>query len=225
MSPRLGWIGDPLPDTAEWLAPYPYPDAGPRGQWLADRYPHTLRVLHPAYLDTDGESQPVTWAQIAAAVGTEMTVGAQLSEIVGAWFPETTGLPDPSATIEGTFDTAPEMGSLPPELINVLFNHFDDAQAGLFWTGWGEFLDEPIRGSALVSEGPDGLDYQVVTTTRSSTQSATRMRTPNFWWPADHTWCAATGIDEVDTLVVSTDLGRLESVHANPALETQLYSR
>ncbi|KJF22742.1 hypothetical protein SZ00_03396 [Rhodococcus sp. AD45] len=29
----------------------------------------------------------------------------------------------------------------------------------------------------------------------------------------------------MDTLVVSADLARLESVHANPGLETQLYSR
>ena len=223
--PRLGWLGDPSPDSATWLAPYPYPDAEPNGHWLADRYPHVLRILHPAYLDYDGEPRAVTWAQIAAAVGTEITVGTHFSSIVGAWFPESTRPPDPNATIDGIFDTSPEMGSLPPELIDIVYDHFDDAHAGLFWAGWGGFLDEPIRGCARVSESPHGLDYQVVTKARSNARPTTRMRTPNFWWPANQTWCAATGIENVDSIVVSADLARLESVHANPALETQLYSR
>lgn len=71
----------------------------------------------------------------------------------------------------------------------------------------------------------EGWNYQVVTTARPPAHRATRTRTPNFWWPADRTWCGATGIDDMDTLVVSADLARLESVHANPGLETQLYSR
>ena len=225
MPPRLGWIGDSLPDSATWLAPYPYPDAGPTGHWLADRYPHVLRILHPAYIHYDGEPRAVTWSQVATAVGAEMIVGTQFSEIVRVWFPDPVKRPDPCATIEGIFDTEPEMGSLPPELIDVVYDHFDDVQSGLFWDGWGEFLDEPIRGCARVSEGLQGWNYQVVTTTRSPAQRATRTRTPNFWWPADQSWCGATGIDDMDTLVVSADLARLESVHANPGLETQLYSR
>lgn len=225
MSPHIGWVGDPLPDRARWLAPFPYPDAEPTGHWLADRYPHVLRILHPAYRHDDGEPRAVTWSRIAAAVGTEMIVGTQFSDIVGAWFSHGVAGTDPCATIEGIFDTEPEIGSLPPELIDVVYDHFDDVQSGLFWDGWGGFLDEAIHGCARVSEGLNGLRYQFVTATRSPEQRATRTRSPNFWWPADQTWCGATGIDEMDTLVVSTDLARLESVHANPALETQLYSR
>jgi hypothetical protein len=135
------------------------------------------------------------------------------------------GARDPNATLGGVFDARPETGSLPPDLVDVVYEHFGDAVAGLFWAGWGGFLDEPIRGCARVSEGPHGLAYQVVTATRIATDHAVRTRTPNFWWPADHKWCAATGIDEDETLVVSADRARLAVVHRDPRLETQVYFR
>jgi hypothetical protein len=176
-----------------------------------------LRILHPAYRGEGCEPQPVTWAAVAAARGVSLGPATGFDDVVG--------VRDPNATLGGVFDTRPEMGSLPPELVDVVYEHFDDAVAGLFWAGWGEFLDEPLRGCARVSEGPHGLAYQVVTATRIATDRAVRTRTPNFWWPADHSWCAATGIDEEETLVISADRARLAVVHRDPRLETQLHSR
>ncbi|GAB2651554.1 hypothetical protein ABI214_04730 [Prescottella soli] len=217
MSSLLGWVGDPSPAAALWLEPYPYPDAGPAGGWLADRYPYVLRILHPAYRGEGCESHRVGWADIAASRGVSVAPGVRFLDVIGA--------KDPNATLAGVFDERPEMGSLPAELVDVVYGHFDDAVSGLFWDGWGQFLDEPIRGCARVAEGSHGFSYQVVTAARSTEDRAVRIRTPNFWWPADRSWCAATGIDEEDTVVVSADLARLEAVHRDPRLETQLYSR
>lgn len=44
-----------------------------------------------------------------------------------------------------------EMGSLPVELLTPLHKHRTDVAAGLFWAGWGEFLDTDLVGAATVS--------------------------------------------------------------------------
>ncbi|MBD0862549.1 hypothetical protein IA539_15200 [Gordonia sp. zg691] len=217
MSPQFGWLGHPSAEPAQWLAPYPYPDGA--GGWLADRYAHIVRILHPAYVDDEsGRQHPVTWTQIAAATGATMSPQVDFTDV--------TGVVSPDPVVEGVFDDGPEMGSLPPELIESVYEHLRDARYGLFWEGWGEFLDEPIRGCARVSDGPDrgGLSYQVVQA-RATSEPATRMRTPNYWWPEDQSWCAATGIDEVETVVASASRVRLERLHADSRLETLLRSR
>lgn len=217
MCSQFGWLGHPSSAPARWLAPYPYP--GWTDGWLADRYPHILRILHPAYsYDEAGGQQPVTWTQIAAATGATMSPHIDFTEV--------TGVLSPDPVLEGVFDEGPEMGSLPPEQIEVVYEHFRDARYGLFWEGWGGFLDEPIRGYAQVSGGPGsgGLSYQVVHVARTIVEPATRMRTHNYWWPEDQSWCAATGIDEVETVIVSASRVRLERIHADPRLETLLHS-
>ncbi|MGO4200356.1 hypothetical protein AB4Z09_01095 [Rhodococcus sp. TAF43] len=215
MPGSLGWVGDPSPDAATWLAPYRYPDAGPASGWAADRFPYVLRILHPAHLGPDGEAQPATWAEIAEARNVRLEPGMA--------FPELSGFDDPCATVDGLFDATPEMGSLPAGLLDAVYSHFDDAAHGLFWDGWNGLLDHPIRQCARVREDPTGPSYQVVRATRSVEAGAVRLRTPNFWWPTDHSWCAATGIDDMHTLVVAADLERLAAAHADPRLETLLH--
>ncbi|WP_156112017.1 hypothetical protein [Prescottella defluvii] len=118
----------------------------------------------------------------------------------------------------------PEAGSLPSEWIGAVYEHLDDAHMGLLWAGWGTFVDVEITGATRVGD-PAGWEYVVLSATRVIDEHTFVARTPNFWWPEDRSWCAATGVDEEDTLVVSTDLARLEAIHADSRLETQLYSR
>ncbi len=92
---------------------------------------------------------------------------------------------------------------------------------GLLWGGWRTFVD---AGAARVRDEA-GWEYLVPSATREIDEPTFASRTPNFWWPEDHSWCAATGVDEEDTLAVSTDLERLAAIHADPRLETQLHSR
>lgn len=210
----IGWVGDPDASHATWLSPYRYPDALAGGGWLVGRFPHLLQILHPAYRDSDGGQTPVRWAAVARACDTAMSPGAI--------FPQVAAVDSPNALVDGVFDDRPEMGSVPVELIPSLYEHFPDAGFGLMWAGWAGFLDEEIRDCARVRE-PDGLDYQVITATRAQESRAVRSRTPNFWWPRDHSWCAATGIDDEHTLVAAADRTRLESLHDDPRLETLLF--
>ncbi|MFE4499897.1 hypothetical protein ACFRFQ_08525 [Rhodococcus sp. NPDC056743] len=210
MSPRLGWIGDPSPDSATWLAPYPYPypDAEPRSRWMADRYPHVLRILHPAYLDYDGKPRAVTWAQIAAAVGTEITVGTHFSEIVGAWFPESTRPPDPTATIDGIFDSSPEMGSLPTELVDIVYEHFDDAHGGLFWAGWGPHSPPPgctLRTSGGPRIKPRALQPGSTTWTRLSCPPTSPASNPSM--RIQHSRHSCTHTDKTRTIASANHCG------------------
>lgn len=203
-------------EAALWLTPYTYPYDAPSGGWMADRYPHVLQILHPAYLNCGHDEISVTWAQIAAARGTVLRPGMNIYA-AGE-------LSSPDESIDGVFDLRPEAGSLPPELIDVLYEHLGDAHAGLLWGGWGTFVDVEIVGAARVEAGV-GWEYLVLSASHEIDEHTLVSRTPNFWWPEDLSWCAATGIDEEDTLVVSTDLERLAAIHADPRLETQLHSR
>lgn len=110
----FGWVGSSDSDAASWLAPYPYPYDAPLGGWLADRYPHVLQILHPAYQwhDSDTDPSPVSWAQIAAARGTQLKPGMSFYE-VGR-------LQGPDETVDGVFDTRPEAGSIPAEWIDTV---------------------------------------------------------------------------------------------------------
>ncbi|MGF7123511.1 hypothetical protein [Rhodococcus sp. BE178] len=217
MSGSLGWVGDSSPDAATWLAPYRYPDAGPASGWPADRFPYVLRILHPAHRGPDGKAQPVTWAEIAEARNVPLEPGMAFQDL--------SGFDDRCATVDGLFDESPELGSLPAGLLDAVYAHLDDAAHGLFWDGWNGFLDQPIRECARVREDPTGLSYQVVRATRPAATGAVRQRTPNFWWPTDRSWCAATGIDDMHTLVVARDPERLAAAHADPRFETLLYRR
>ncbi|WFR71211.1 hypothetical protein P9209_18480 [Prescottella defluvii] len=218
MTREFGWIGSSDTRAASWLAPYPYPYDTPVGGWLADRYTHVLQILHPAYRwhDSDTDPSPVSWAQIAAASGTQLKPGVGFSE-VGR-------LQGPDETVDGVFDTRPEASSIPAEWIDTVYGHLDDAHIGSVVGRVGTFVDVEIRGAARIRDTA-GWEYVVLSTTREIDEHTFFSRTPNFWWPEDRSWCAATGVDEEDTLVVSTDLARLAAIHADPRLETQLHSR
>ncbi|MGF7120534.1 hypothetical protein [Rhodococcus sp. BE178] len=122
------------------------------------------------------------------------------------------------------FDMRPEAGSIPPERIGAVSEHLHDAHMGLLWGRWGTLVDEEIIGAARIRDEA-GWEYLVLTATREIGQHTMVSRTPNFWWPDDRWWCAATGVDEEDALVVSTDFAQLAAIHADPRLETQLHSR
>lgn len=122
-STSIGWVGDPDLSSATWLFPYRYPDALASGGWQAGRFGHRLQILHPAYLDRDGEPTAVSWSVIAAACGTTV--------VPGSCFPQVISADSPNALVDGVFDDRPEMGSVPVELIPSLYEHFPDAESGL----------------------------------------------------------------------------------------------
>lgn len=180
---EFGWVGSADTGAASWLAPYPYPYDTPVGAWLADRYPHVLQIMHPAYQwhGAHRDPTPVSWSQIAAARGTRLTPGMS--------FYAAGRLEGPNETVDGVFDMRPEAGSIPPEWIDAVYDHLDDAHMGLLWGGWGTFVDVEIRGAARVRDEA-GWEYLVLSATRAIGEHTFVSRTPNFWWPEDHSWCA-----------------------------------
>ncbi|WMN02131.1 hypothetical protein [Rhodococcus erythropolis] len=42
----------------------------------------------------------------------------------------------------------------------------------------------------------------------------------NYWWPEDNRWCAATGYDEVETIIAAASLELLREIDEGPRLET-----
>jgi len=225
MVERVGWLSFNSSLLRERLVSYPYPYPGPPGQagWLSDTYPYLLHIMHP----TGGPDDPsgagtVTWAHIADARGIHLRPGRAFYDVVG--------IHDPAPILDGVFDELPESGKLPTELQQPLYEHLNAAQWGLLWDGFhcdpvdAAFYDEADTVARTV-ESEGGLRYHPLTIDRTGRPSAMTSRSPNFWWPQDHSWVAATGIDEYETLVASTDWALLDQIHHDPRFETHLFSR
>ena len=73
-----------------------------------------VRVFHPAYRRTDGERQPVRWAEIAAATGTQPHAGMQLNAI--------SLVKNSNRALPGVYDHPPQLGALPEEVARSLAN-------------------------------------------------------------------------------------------------------
>jgi hypothetical protein len=163
-----------------------------------------IRIFHPAGRSAGYELSPVRWTEIAAANGSRVHAGMQLTSVTGTFGSYTDGQP-------GVFDVPPSIGSIPFELVTpltaVLARHTESSERCwfAFWNGFGGLRHEialaptfeaPYREYHLLagpvealSESADDVGYQ----------------SANLWWPNDHAWCVATEID-LDTTYIACDL-------------------
>jgi hypothetical protein len=177
-----------------------------------------LRVFHPAHRRSDGSMRPVRWAEVAAANGSSAHVGMQFDTLVGS---DDLYNPPPQ---RGVFDEAPEVGSLPRDLIDlplpVLARHTAMPQACWFaaWEGWGDIRRDiaaapkfhvPARSYHLLA-GPIEAAGESMTVHRE--QSA------NLWWPDDHSWCVASEID-FNSTYIGCDASCADDIEQLPAAE------
>lgn len=207
--PHYGW--DPSPDAhdADWLSPYNYPLAVDRHgkNWLASRFSHVVRILHPAY---DSAEQSVTWRQIGRARGVSVDAETSFAALIGTQ--------DPNAVLPGIFARRPVQGSLPDELVPSLQESLGPpGTSGLLWTGYS-WLGDAMATAAVVGNVPQR--YWALRMVADPFAAAITYESPNFWWPDDRSWCVGTGIDSVETLVASQDVGLIDTIVQSPALET-----
>lgn len=207
---RIRWTECATTEHAQWLNPYSYPSAfDVEGNgWLSTHFKHAVRVLHPAYRD----GLPVTWREIATERGVALGQGTSFYDV--------TGNSSPNFTLDGVFDTPPEQGSLPEEVIGVIYEVLGDAQFGLLWEGFRDpGLSDRLAGAAAVRNG--ATVYKAIEVSGSPT-AFTLERSPSFWWPRSRSWCAATGLDSYDTLVASSSEQVLNALAAIENLEVQV---
>ena len=100
-----------------------------------------VRVFHPAYRRTDGERQPVRWAEIAAATGTQPHAGMQLNAI--------SLVKNSNRALPGVYDHPPQLGALPEEVARPLANLLG-AELRIFAAGHFLPLDVPEPVSAAL---------------------------------------------------------------------------
>jgi len=110
-------------------------DFAPRG------FAAYARVLHPVW--RDGETERVTWADVATAFGTTMHPLAQWHRLVHAEDPYATGR---AVDADGRRYDAPQQGRLDAETLATVVGHGiahtaapDDAGIAI-WEGWGGVL-------------------------------------------------------------------------------------
>src|SRR5579862_7410629 len=163
-----------------------------------------VRVFHLGYRRKDGASEPVRWAEIAAATGTRAHAGMQLTAI--------TRNQNPHLAVPGIYDDPPRVGALPEgiarQLASVLRGETSTPGRCWFglWDGYGAARESevalaprfhlPHRDYHLL-EGPiDELGESVL--------DPPLWQTANLCWPDDHAWCLATEID-LDSTYLACD--------------------
>lgn len=169
------------------------------GSLVPPVFPGYARLFHPAARYVGDADVDVTWAEVAAANGRAAHPAMAWSSITGGveYFDEADQSP--------LWDGAPPRGHLPEQvarrLAAVLSRHTttpDDCFFGIA-ADFG-FLPAgmptvPAAGSrhALV-RGPVAL-------AAANMADEPWDQSPSMWWPADHAWFVATGIDLVTTYV------------------------
>jgi len=153
-----------------------------------------VRVFHPAYRRRRDSNTPVRWADVAAANHKRAHVGMQFDVLV-----ESESLYN-FAPQPGVFDDAPQVGSLPRTLIDllvpVLTRHTTTPQACWFcaWEGWGDIRTDVAAAPKF--DVPARAYHLLVGTVESATESVTEHeQSASLWWPDDHAWCVSTEID------------------------------
>ena len=200
-------VGDyesaPDPDAARWIA------VGLRGfarsvlSVVPVGFESYGRVFHPAW-SWDGEQhRPVRWRDVAQANGRVAHRAMQWPSITGSFRFEH------GASQPGIWDSEPEEGSLPqellPALVSVLARHTSTPERCWFaiWEGYGCVADDaapafdiPHRRQLLFT-GP-------ITAVRTSLCSAPSWQSPSLWWPQDRAWCVETEVDFMSTYIGGT---------------------
>jgi hypothetical protein len=183
-------------------------------------FPSYVRVFHPAYLRHGDSSTPVRWAEVAAANHKRAHVGMQFDVLIGS---------DDSynfAPQPGVFEDAPQVGSLPRRLIDLLApllrRHTATPDSCWFavWEGWGDIradvasapkFNAPLFGRSYhLLAGP--IEAATENVNENIEQSA------SLWWPDDHAWCVATEID-FNTTYVGCDQDCCRDLLGLPAVE------
>jgi hypothetical protein len=178
-----GWLTDRLDDFARSVC-----SVVPAG------FRAYVRIFHPAArFASDGSESTVRWEAIAAASGKQVHAAMQL--------PALTGIDMHAEELPGVFDSAPEIGTLPPSvaapLVSTLSRHTATPERCWFalWDGYGgtprrvrqaPTFHLPFRDYYLLT-GP--IEWATLDVLDGWQQSA------NLWWPDDHAWCVATEID------------------------------
>jgi hypothetical protein len=199
----------PAADTsaADWIVAAMQTFAESPLSLVPDSFPCYVRVFHPAYKLAQDAPQPwltltpVRWSDVAAAMGTQAHPGMHLAAIAQTW----RALTDP---LEGVFDSAPRVGTLPQEiaslLAGVLAKHTATPERCWFavWNGFAETRDDirlaptfsvPARSYFLLHGPIEAINENAL--------AGFRWQSANIWWPDDHAWCVATEIDLNDTYV------------------------
>lgn len=178
---------------------------------MADAFTRVVRILHPAYLN----ARPVRWDEVGGQTGHAL-------DVASTWY-DVSGSASPNHVIEGVFDCPPEQGSLPAALQEPIYECLSSVSTGLLWNG---FNDPEVR--RLTDLAPSvhvgGSEYRVIEVRKSDEHGLRLDVTPNYWWPRDHSWCAATGIDSFDSLIATSETHLAAELAAIPGVEALMLS-
>jgi hypothetical protein len=184
--------------------------------------PAYVRVFHPAYRQATRDGRPVVrpvrWKEIAAANARDAHPGMQLGALTDSYDSSHPSQP-------GVFDEAPNVGSLPDELMatlaTLLARHTTtpDRCWIAVWSGFGGLAGE-VRQAPEFS-APQ-REYHLLTGPVEALAEGLAEpfgdQSPNLWWPDDRAWCLATEID-LNTTYIGCDEACRDQIIALPEVE------
>jgi hypothetical protein len=198
----VSWIKDGLGEykPGEWRI----------GNMIPAGYPAYLRVMHPVQRLYEEHVEEVSWREVAAASGLQVTALSVFEDLL------------PLDDIDVGLPSGDYLGdALCGRLAEILAIHtrFPRACTFLFGVYWGEYFPE---GTAMPNVELDGTRFSVAT---GSCRDACGFSVyPSMWWPTDRNWIVSTPADSQSTLV---GCGRdaAQELLADPVIEAWPISR
>jgi len=176
-----------------------------------------VRVLHPAWRDTERGFEPVRWSAIASWAGRTVHPLMQFHRIAN--LPAFPGQRFP------TWGMVPSEGKLPmhegEQLVAILRTHTatpNHCYLGL-WEGFGVPELQAFAGfPRLMLPHRNYFLFLGPIDAGMSLSFGDFQHPPNLWWPEDHAWCVATEIDLSETYLAASE-ACVTQVLADPELE------
>jgi hypothetical protein len=181
------------------------------GNIIPGGYPSYLRVMHPAQRERGEDMEDVSWSEVAAISGREVTALSSFDDL----------LPDHDIGVGSPSDD--DVGErLCARLAAILQGHTGTPSQCTFLFGvyWGDYFFPEGEGMPTVELA--GTRYSVA---GGPCHRACGYRVyPAAWWPADRRWIVVTPSDGQSTLV-GCDREAARELQADPAIEAWPVSR
>lgn len=169
-----------------------------------NRFPYVIKILHPA---PTKDLELTTWAEIAAAVGSELTPATDFKELNQST--------DPDAFVEGVFMVPPATSQLPAELMDLNLETLPGGVLyGLLWEGHGRPAGRLLDSAKVKIEG---FDYFALRS--GGTENGMQLQ-PNIITDRQSNWLMVTNIDYTFTTFCCLDGHTIASIEALKELET-----
>ena len=187
--------------ASEWIVADSRANPKPIGSLLPLFYERYVRILHPLARGAGAPIATVAWREIADHLGKPLNSATKWVDLIAEYSAR------PIHEQDGEWDADPSQGSMPAAQAKALAAALAEATAepdDCFFAvceGWGDPRYSYRAGPRCAFPDRPMVLLEGSLEDASSSMSEDGYRSPNLWWPRDHSWAVLTEIDSYSTFV------------------------